>query len=90
MARRLTGLPKTLRRARVLSYGASRFLGNAQPFCDFLATGRADKLALDVGRRYLRRKAGGLYSQASFGHGSIWKAVLGLFVNRAVGKIGRW
>jgi hypothetical protein len=90
MARRLTGLPKALRKARVVSYGASRFLGNAQPFCDLLGSGRLDRFALDLGRRYVRRKAGGLYSRASFGRGNIWQAILGLFVNRAVGKIGRW
>jgi hypothetical protein len=65
-------------------------LGNVQPYFDFFATGRVDRLAMDVGRRYVRRKAGGMFSRAQFGNGSIWRGLLGMILGRAVGKIGRW
>lgn len=87
---RLTGLPRALRQARIVSYCSSRFLGNAQPFVDILGSGRLDRFALDLGRRYVRRKAGGMFSRAQFGNGSIVKGILGMFLGRAVGKIGRW
>ena len=91
MARtRLTGLPRLVRRTRAASFGLNRALGNAQPFVDLLGSGRVDLLALGIGRRYARRKVGGLFSRAEFGNGSLWKAILGMILGRAVGKIGRW
>lgn len=89
MPRTTTGAPRVLRRARALAYGTSRTLGNAQPFVDFLGNGDLAHLGLNVGRRYVRRFAGSLFSRSEFGRGSILGGILGLLVGRLVGSIGR-
>ena len=90
MARRLTGLPRAVRQARLVTYGASRFLGNAQPFVDLGASGRFDIFGSDLLRRTGRRLIGRAFSQSQFGRGSIIKSIAGLCLGRFIGRIGRF
>lgn len=73
-----------------MAFGASRTLGNLQPFFDFLSTGRVDLLAGNVGRRAVRILAGRAFSRAEFGNGSLLLAILGLLFGRSIGHRGRW
>lgn len=84
------GIARASRRARSLTYGTSRTLGNVQPVLDFLATGRVDLLAGGLLRRGARRLSGRAFSRYAFGRGGLLTAILDMIFGAHIGSPGRW
>lgn len=84
------GIARASRRARSLTYGTSRTLGNVQPVLDFLATGRVDLLAGGLLRRFGRRVVGRAFSRSQFGRGGLLTAFIDMIFGAHIGSPGRW